>query len=76
MGAIDWARKRMLSIVLFFSRECGMRRAIMSSLPEAKPWIKGIHAYVPGKSQSDDGRVLIKLSANENPLGSLSLIHI
>ncbi|MEP5937954.1 MAG: histidinol-phosphate transaminase [Erythrobacter sp.] len=42
----------------------------MSTRPQAKPWIKGIHAYVPGKSQSDDGRVLIKLSANENPLGS------
>lgn len=37
--------------------------------PEAKPWIKAIHAYTPGKAKSDDGRVLIKLSANENPLG-------
>lgn len=47
-----------------------MRGATMSSRPEAKPWIKAIHAYVPGKSRSDDGRALIKLSANENPLGS------
>ena len=37
--------------------------------PEAKPWINAINAYTPGKAKSDDGRVLIKLSANENPLG-------
>lgn len=37
--------------------------------PVAKPWITAIHAYTPGKAKSDDGRVLIKLSANENPLG-------
>ena len=37
--------------------------------PIAKPWIDAIHAYTPGKAKSDDGRVLIKLSANENPLG-------
>lgn len=42
--------------------------------PEAKPWIDAIHAYVPGKSAKDfgaaDGRPLVKLSANENPLGT------
>jgi histidinol-phosphate aminotransferase len=37
--------------------------------PEAKPWIAAISAYAPGKATSDDGHVLIKLSANENPLG-------
>ncbi len=37
--------------------------------PEVKPWIAAIHAYTPGKAKSDDGRTLIKLSANENPLG-------
>lgn len=37
--------------------------------PEAKPWINAINAYTPGKAKGDDGRVLIKLSANENPLG-------
>ncbi|MFM2021729.1 MAG: hypothetical protein RJB02_1437 [Pseudomonadota bacterium] len=37
--------------------------------PVAKPWINAIHAYTPGKAKSDDGRILIKLSANENPLG-------
>jgi histidinol-phosphate aminotransferase len=38
--------------------------------PAAKPWIEAIHAYVPGKSTGADGRPLIKLSANENPLGT------
>ena len=38
--------------------------------PAAKPWILGIHAYVPGKARAADWRALIKLSANENPLGT------
>lgn len=38
--------------------------------PAPKEWILGISAYVPGKSAADDGRPLIKLSANENPLGT------
>lgn len=38
--------------------------------PVAKDWIRGIAPYVPGKAKSDDGRNLIKLSANENPLGT------
>ena len=38
--------------------------------PEIKPWIAAIHAYVPGRSMSADGRALAKLSANENPLGT------
>ena len=38
--------------------------------PVAKPWIDEIHAYKPGKSAAADGRALIKLSANENPLGT------
>lgn len=42
----------------------------MSGVPQPKPWIAAIHAYVPGKSAGDDGRPLIKLSANENPLGT------
>jgi len=37
--------------------------------PHMKPWIEGIHPYVPGKSRGEDGRKLIKLSANENPMG-------
>ncbi len=46
-----------------------MRAATMPTQPELKPWINEIRAYVPGKSKTDDGRELIKLSANENPLG-------
>ena len=42
----------------------------MSKLPTPKSWISAIHAYVPGKSAGADGRPLIKLSANENPLGT------
>ena len=38
--------------------------------PRMKEWIAAIHAYVPGKSKSADGRPLVKLSANENPLGT------
>lgn len=41
----------------------------MNSVPTPKPWIAGIHAYVPGKAAGNDGRVVAKLSANENPLG-------
>ena len=41
-----------------------------SPKPEMKPWIAAIHAYAPGQSRSAEGRPLIKLSANENPLGT------
>lgn len=41
----------------------------MTTGPIPKPWIAGIHAYVPGKSAGAGGRALVKLSANENPLG-------
>lgn len=44
----------------------------MASSPIPKPWIAGIHAYVPGKSEGD-GRPVVKLSANENPLGCSAL---
>lgn len=37
--------------------------------PQMKPYVEAIHAYVPGKSASEDGKPLVKLSANENPLG-------
>lgn len=39
------------------------------SKPQPKDWIMGIAPYVPGKSSGDGGQKLIKLSANENPLG-------
>ena len=45
----------------------------MADAPRPKPWIDGIHAYVPGKSAGKDGRPLVKLSANENPLGTSPL---
>ncbi|WP_423140723.1 histidinol-phosphate transaminase [Parablastomonas sp. CN1-191] len=41
-----------------------------STGPVPKPWIDAIEAYVPGKSAGADGRPLVKLSANENPLGT------
>jgi histidinol-phosphate aminotransferase len=44
-------------------------RLSSSTPPQPKPWISAIHAYVPGKSSGVDGRPLVKLSANENPLG-------
>ena len=48
-------------------------RAVKAGLmtgPTRKPWIEAIHAYVPGNSVAADGKPLVKLSANENPLGS------
>ena len=42
----------------------------MANAPTPKPWLSAIHAYVPGKSAGADGRPLLKLSANENPLGT------
>ena len=44
-----------------------------AATPKPKPWIEAIHAYVPGKSTGKDGKPLIKLSANENPLGSSAM---
>jgi histidinol-phosphate aminotransferase len=38
--------------------------------PWPKPWIMDIAPYVPGRSTTDDGRKVAKLSSNENPLGT------
>jgi histidinol-phosphate aminotransferase len=38
--------------------------------PAPKPWIMGIAPYIPGRSTTDDGRQVAKLSSNENPLGT------
>ncbi|MGE4430056.1 MAG: histidinol-phosphate transaminase [Sphingobium sp.] len=38
--------------------------------PAPKSWIAAIDPYVPGKAASDDGKPVVKLSANENPLGT------
>ncbi len=38
--------------------------------PQPKEWISAIAPYVPGKAADASGRPVIKLSANENPLGT------
>lgn len=38
--------------------------------PVPKPWIMEIAPYVPGRAKTDDGRKAVKLSSNENPLGT------
>ena len=42
----------------------------MINAPSPKPYIMAIAPYVPGRSTTDDGRVVAKLSSNENPLGT------
>ncbi|MBS0282811.1 MAG: histidinol-phosphate transaminase [Proteobacteria bacterium] len=42
----------------------------MTNAPAPKPWIMEIAPYIPGRSTTDDGRKVAKLSANENPLGT------
>jgi histidinol-phosphate aminotransferase len=42
----------------------------MTHAPAPKPWIMAIAPYVPGRSTTDDGRKVAKLSSNENPLGT------
>lgn len=51
-------------------REGVIAALFMTMRPKPKPWILGIHAYKPGQSTAGDGRALVKLSANENPLGT------
>jgi histidinol-phosphate aminotransferase len=46
-----------------------------ASRPLPKPGILDIHAYVPGKAKADGIAEPIKLSANENPLGSSPKAH-
>ena len=43
--------------------------------PQPKPGILDIHAYVPGKASAEGIAEPIKLSANENPLGSSPKAH-
>ncbi|MBO9714235.1 histidinol-phosphate transaminase [Sphingomonas sp.] len=38
--------------------------------PEPKPWIMAIDPYKPGRSTTDSGAKAVKLSSNENPLGT------
>ncbi len=44
--------------------------AAAMTAPAPKPWILGIAPYTPGRSTTDDGRMVTKLSSNENPLGT------
>lgn len=57
-------------VFALYSRAQTGYRACPMNAPQPKPWILGIHAYQPGKSKSASGKPLVKLSANENPLGS------
>jgi histidinol-phosphate aminotransferase len=43
-------------------------RAMTAPVP--KPWIMAIAPYVPGRSTTDSGAPVAKLSSNENPLGT------
>ena len=38
--------------------------------PIPKPWIMDIAPYIPGRSTTDSGAKAVKLSSNENPLGT------
>ena len=40
-----------------------------SPAPQMKPWVAGIHAYVPGKANLDARPIVAKVSSNENPFG-------
>jgi histidinol-phosphate aminotransferase len=69
-AALGGARR---AVNVLDSGGAGAKRRDMSdatSLLQPKPWISGIAPYVPGKSAGADGRPLVKLSANENPLGT------
>ncbi|WP_136163522.1 histidinol-phosphate transaminase [Sphingomonas flavalba] len=41
-----------------------------ANAPRPKDWIMAIAPYVPGRSSTGDGRKVVKLSSNENPLGT------
>ena len=56
--------------MLSIARKPAKGACTMTIAPAPKPWIAAIHAYVPGKAAGADGRPLVKLSANENPLGT------
>jgi histidinol-phosphate aminotransferase len=46
-----------------------------AATPQPKPGIMDIHAYVPGKASAPGISDPVKLSANENPLGSSPKAH-
>lgn len=49
---------------------CVALKAMRMTHPQPKQWITDIAPYVPGRSATDDGRKVAKLSSNENPLGT------
>jgi len=80
MGAIHrWLPTRPAAerVTMFLaSRHCCsgtaslLKRSPMTHTLQPKPWIDAIAPYVPGRSTTDDGRKVAKLSSNENPLGT------
>lgn len=42
----------------------------MATAPSPKSWVMDIAPYVPGRATTDTGARVVKLSANENPLGT------
>ncbi|MBP6030225.1 MAG: histidinol-phosphate transaminase [Sphingobium sp.] len=47
-----------------------MQNSVSNKEPQPKEWIAAITAYAPGKAADQSGRPVVKLSANENPLGT------
>ena len=47
----------------------------MTHAPVPKPWVMAIAPYVPGRATTDDGRAVVKLSSNENPLGTSDTVR-
>src|SRR5882757_1051559 len=47
-----------------------LKRTPMTQMLAPKPYIDAIAPYVPGRSTTDDGRKVAKLSSNESPLGT------
>jgi histidinol-phosphate aminotransferase len=45
-------------------------KASAAKAPAAKSYVMAIAPYIPGRSTTDDGRQVVKLSSNENPLGT------
>ncbi len=52
------------------ARARALPASAMTNAPAPKPWIMDIAPYIPGRSTTDDGRTVAKLSSNENPLGT------
>ena len=48
---------------------------LTATAPVPKDWIMAIAPYVPGKSKTDDGRSVAKLSSNENPFGTSDAVR-